>query len=90
MKYLLLALQYLPSVLAGVQAVESSLVGTKGANKKEVVLAAVTAAAAVGTKVPEDHVKVVSSLIDAVVTQLNESGVFQTSKPTGPAPMIGK
>ena len=77
MKYLLLALQYLPSVLAGVQAVELSLVNTAGKDKKAVVLAAVTAAAQAGEAVPEDHVKVVSGLIDAVVSELNASGIFQ-------------
>ena len=76
MKYLLLALQYLPSVLAGVKAVEASLAGLKGADKKQVVLSAVTAAAGVGETVPEDHVKLVSGLIDSVVATLNQSGAF--------------
>lgn len=84
MKYLLLALQYLPSVLAGVQAVESSLSKTAGQDKKAVVLSAVTAAATVGETVPEDHVKVVSGLIDSVVAALNASGIFK-SKATAPA-----
>ena len=77
MKYLLLALQYLPSVLSGVQAVEASLVNTVGQAKKNVVLAAVTAAAGVGETVPEDHVKTISGLIDSVVGVLNTSGIFQ-------------
>jgi hypothetical protein len=78
MKYFLLALQYLPFVLQGVQAVEGTLAGTKGADKKLVVLAAVTAAAHVGESVPEDHVKLVSGLIDNVVSLLNANGAFRT------------
>lgn len=77
MKYLLLALQYLPSVLNGVQAVETAMAGAKGQDKKTVVLSAIEAAAGVGETVPEDHVKLVSGLIDSVVSTLNASGVFQ-------------
>lgn len=77
MKFLLLALQYLPHVLAGVLAVENSLASTKGQNKKAVVLSAITAAEQVGASVPELHVQVVSKLIDGVVSTLNATGVFQ-------------
>ena len=77
MKYFLLALQYLPHVLAGVQAVEAALATSTGATKKEIVLAAMTAAAHVGEQVPEDHVKLVSSIIDSVVATLNASGLFK-------------
>jgi hypothetical protein len=77
MKYLMLALKYLPFVLAGVQAVENSLAGQPGATKKAAVLSAIAAAGAVGEQVPEDHVKVISALIDSVVGTLNTSGVFK-------------
>lgn len=80
MKYFLLALRYLPFVLAGVQAVETSLPLAKGSDKKAVVLAAITAANAVAEQVPEDHIKLVSSLIDSVVGTLNTNGTF-TSTP---------
>jgi hypothetical protein len=76
LKYLMLALQYLPFVLGGVQAVEGSIGQTDGKTKKQIVLSAVSAAAQVAGQVPEDHVKLVSGLIDAVVGQLNASGVF--------------
>lgn len=70
MNALLLALKYLPYILAGVQAVEVSLAGAPGASKKAVVLSAISAAAAVGDKVPEDHVQVISALIDSTVGAL--------------------
>jgi hypothetical protein len=76
MNYFLLALQYLPYVLNGVVAVEGALHGQPGATKKQAVLTAVTAATAVGEKVPEAHVALVSHLIDQTVTMLNTSGVF--------------
>ena len=83
MKFILLALQFLPHVLAGVQAVEVALAGAAGASKKAVVLAVVGAAAKVGETVPEQHVQLIGSLIDAVVGALNTSGVFKTTKPQG-------
>jgi hypothetical protein len=76
MKALLLALQYLPYVLAGVTAVEAALPGQSGLTKKSAVFAAIDAAAKVAGNVPEDHVAVVSNLIDSVVTVMNKSGVF--------------
>lgn len=79
MKFLTLALGLLPSVLAGVQAVEVALAGQKGATKKAAVMAVVTAVAKAGSVVPEDHVKVISALIDSVVGTLNASGVFAKS-----------
>ncbi len=77
MKYFLLALQYLPHVLQGVQAVETAVHGVPGATKKQLVLAGIAAAAQVGEAVPEDHVKLVSALIDSTVATLNNTGVFK-------------
>ena len=76
MKYLMLALSYLPSVLQGVTAVEATLQGASGATKKEAVLAAVQTASKVGENVDENHVKVISQLIDDVVGALNKTGFF--------------
>ena len=81
MKYLALALQYLPHVLAGVQAVETA-VKAPGMTKKAIVMSAVTAAAQVGENVPEDHVKLISGLIDSTVSALNSQGVFKSSPKT--------
>jgi hypothetical protein len=76
MKYVLLALKYLPSVLAGVQAVEGSI-QAPGQTKKALVLGAIQAAASVGESVPEDHVQLISGLIDTTVGGLNAAGVFK-------------
>lgn len=78
---LAIALQYLPHVLVGVQAVEQA-VSAPGQTKKQLVLGAITAAASVGEQVPEQHVQVISALIDTTVATLNQAGVFKT----GPKP----
>lgn len=80
MKAILIALRYLPYVLAGVQAVQSSLADHPGSTKKAAVLSAISAAAAVGDAVPEDHVNIISALIDSTVGTLNATGVFKSSK----------
>ena len=82
MKFLTLALQYLPFVLNGVKSVETAMSGASGASKRAVILAAVSAAAQAGEQVPESHVQVISALIDSTVGALNASGVFGTSKPS--------
>lgn len=81
MKWLSLAFSLLPGILQGVLAVETAMAGAKGADKKQVIMAAVGAAAAAGEKIPEQHVQVVSSLIDNVVGIFNASGVFGHSAP---------
>jgi hypothetical protein len=81
MKFLTIALGYFPYVLAGIQAVESTLSGQSGATKKTLVLSAVTAATKVGEQVPETHVQTISSLIDAIVSELNASGIFAHKTP---------
>ena len=83
MKYVLLALQYLPHVLAGVQAVEGANGGAKGQDKKAIVMAAVQAGAKVAEGIPEDHVRLISGLVDSVVGTLNDSGVFQKKTALG-------
>ena len=76
MKWLSLALSLLPGILQAVVAVEAVMAGANGQTKKQTVMAAIGAAAQAGETIPEDHVKLVSSLIDSVVGQLNASGVF--------------
>jgi hypothetical protein len=77
LKFLGLALGYLPSVLQAVIAVENTLKGlAPGTAKKSVVLAAVSAASQVGETLPEAHVNLISALVDHTVGALNAAGVF--------------
>ena len=87
MKYLLLTLQYLPHVLAAVIAVQQSMAGAPGADKKQAVMSAILAASQVGEKVPEDHVKVISTLIDVLVGTLNATGWFAPKAATAADPV---
>lgn len=88
LKYLIVALQYLPHVLAGVQAVEAVVGAGNGATKKQLILSSLTAVARVGAQVPEDHVQVVSALVDSVVNTLNQSGLFShRTTATPPVPV---
>lgn len=83
MKVFLQILQFFPYVLSGVAAVEQVVGATlPGAAKKQIVLDSITAAAATGTITPDAQVQVISTLIDAIVTALNKSGVF--AKVTAP------
>lgn len=77
MKTIALMLQYLPLVLRGVTAVEETMKGAPGESKKQVILDAVAAGAQTAEVAPDQHVKVVSTLIDVVVGALNTSGIFQ-------------
>lgn len=80
-------LKFFPYVLSGVVAVENVIGATaSGADKKQVILDSILAAAKVGEKVPTEVVQQVSGLIDAVVGALNSSGIFG-HKPTG-APTV--
>lgn len=83
MKYALLALQYLPSILAAVKAVEDTVGSGNGKAKRQIVLDSFTAAAKVGEGVDEKHVAVASALIDLTVASLNASGVL--GKPSAAA-----
>ena len=85
MKYLSLALSLLPGILQGVLAVETALAGAKGETKKQAILTAVDAAAKAGEAIPEQHVQVISGLIDGVVGVFNQSGVFTHATPPATA-----
>lgn len=76
----MVGLKYTPYVLGAVQAVEESNASLPGATKKNIVMAAIVAAAKVGEQVPETHVQIISTLIDEMVATLNAAGIFKTSK----------
>jgi hypothetical protein len=84
----LTGLQYAPFVSTAVQAVEVSNGALPGATKKQLVLAAVQAAAKVGEAVPEAHVALISALIDTIVTVLNAAGVFGKPPAVAIAPVL--
>lgn len=73
--------KYLPFVLQGVVTVETVISGASGKTKKDIVLSALSAGAKVGASVPEDHVQIVSTLIDTVVGAFNQSGLFAHTAP---------
>ena len=76
MKNVLFALQALPHILAGVQAVEAAMHGAPGTEKKQMIMNAITGAAKAGEDIPNDKVQLFSELIDKTVTTLNASGIF--------------
>jgi hypothetical protein len=78
MNFLTLALKYFPYVLRSVKVTEATIGDAKGQDKKAVVLAVIQAAAELGEQVPEEHVRVISMLIDKIVGSLNGSGVFKS------------
>jgi hypothetical protein len=84
MKWLLIAFQLLPNILAAIVQVENS-VNAPGATKKAIVMGAITSAAKVGEAVPNQATDLISTMIDSTVKTLNDSGVFPPKAPT-PAP----
>jgi hypothetical protein len=76
-------LKYFPYVLQGIVAVEASLKGASGKDKKAVVMSAITAGAKVGQTVDQPVVEGISAMIDTTVTALNASGLL--GKPATPA-----
>ena len=76
-------MKFLPSILAGIIAVEDA-VKTSGPNKKAIVMGAVSAAAKAGENIPSPTVQGISALIDNTVTVLNQAGVFTSSAVAGP------
>lgn len=84
MKWLLMAFQLLPNILAAVVQVENA-VNAPGATKKAIVMSAITSAAQVGEAVPNQATAMISTMIDSTVKQLNDSGVFGPKTPAVPA-----
>ncbi len=82
MNFLIIALKYFPYILQAIKITEDALSGQniKGQDKKSVVMSTVKSAVELGEKIPEDHVKVISTMIDQIVTVLNAAGIFNSSK----------
>jgi hypothetical protein len=77
MKALLLIAKYLPVVMGTVAAVEQT-VQAPGQTKAQVALNTIqTVSAIAGQTVPEEHVKLIASLINSVVDVFNKTGIFQ-------------
>ena len=81
--------QWFPYVLASVVAVEQAVTTSiPGTAKKTIILNSLTAVAAVGEQVPETTVSEVSALINSVVTELNDAGVFTHKAAAVAAPVL--
>lgn len=72
---LLLALQYLPHVLAAVTAVEQ--IAIAGGAKKQIIMNSISAVAGIGQQTGNKDVVLISQLVDATVQNLNASGIFK-------------
>ena len=78
---LALIAKYLPVVMGTVVAVEQS-VHAPGATKAQVALNTIqTVSSIAGEAVPEEHVQLVTGLINGVVDTLNKTGVFTKGAP---------
>lgn len=82
MKVLLMILQFMPTVLQAIVAVEGVVGGGKGQTKKQLVMNAITAAAQVGEKADNKTVAALSGLVDTTVSTLNSSGIFGSATTT--------
>lgn len=86
MKALTLALHYFPFVLQAVIAIQREIAAAPGADKKSLAMSSAIAAAKVGETVDEQHIQVISALIDSTVSTLKGIGVFAKDKaPAVPA-----
>ncbi len=74
MKWFQLIMMYLPVVLTTVKTVEG--ITAKGGDKKQMVLDIITAGAQTAESIPNEHVAGIGTMIDVVVTSLNNRGVF--------------
>jgi hypothetical protein len=82
MKALLLIAKYLPVVMGTVAAVEQT-VQAPGQTKAQVALNTIqTVSAIAGQTVPEEHVQLITSLINSVVDVFNKTGIFQQATTT--------
>jgi len=74
-------MSWLPGIIMGVIGIENAI-GNRapGTTKKALFMSVVTAATQAGEMIPDDHVKGISTTVDAVVSALNASGVFTTTK----------
>lgn len=76
MKALTLALHYFPFVLNVVLAIQREIAAAPGADKKTLAISSAIAAAKVGETVDEQHVQVISALVDSTVSTLKSIGIF--------------
>jgi hypothetical protein len=84
MKYLLLALKYLPVILNAVTTVEAIIGSGNGKTKMGLVLSCVDAVSHIGEKVDVAEVQMVSGLAESVVGVLNGTGYFSHGEPATP------
>ena len=82
MNYALQALMYFPYVLQSIVAVEAAAKSLPGASKLQLVLNSIAAVAGVSGQLPNDTVKIISTIATAIVTDLNNSGIFTHAAPT--------
>jgi hypothetical protein len=66
-KSILLALQYAPSVSNAVRQLQQTHSDLPGPNRKAVIMDSITAACQIGETVPEEHVALISCLIETAV-----------------------
>ena len=71
-----IALRYVPYILSAIMQVEQAMAGAAGATKKALIMTAVEAASKAGEQVPEQHVQMVSGMIDSLVQALHERQIF--------------
>ena len=80
MNWLSFILKLLPGIIQTVVAVEGAVSGAaKGATKKQIVMTAIQAGATAAESIPEQHIQLVSTLVDNVVSSFNKAGIFQTT-----------
>ena len=78
----LLVLQYLPSVLSVVMAVENTFASEPGATKKQIIMDSLTnSVKALDGKVDPKILAGISTLIDTAVGVLNVVGIFTKKTP---------
>jgi len=68
--------KYAPYALAGAQAVEKAVGAGNGADKKQIAVAGILAAAHAGETVPVAQVQVIAAVVDTVVGTLNAAGLL--------------
>lgn len=91
MNFLLLTLQYLPTILQAVVAVEQVIGAGKGSTKKQIIMDSVSAAAKVTTSAaPTAQIQLISQMIDSVVSTLNSVGALSKPAPVGATALTGQ
>ena len=71
--------KYVPVVIKTVVEIETTFPKAGGGIKKALSLSGIQALAKLGEQIPEAHVQLISSLIDEIVTILNNAGIFTKS-----------